>query len=341
MKRLLAGLWPLAAGAALGLAILGLSGDHPGAAMLAFVAGPFSNAFAFGNMLDQAGLLLLGALGFSIGMRLGVFNLGGEGQAYAGAVAAAAFALAFPGLAGPVGIFGAALAAMAVCAATGAAAALLWRRLGISELISTFLLSGALVPLLDYGLSGPWRDPASNLLATQTIAPGYFLPQLLPPSSLHAGAAAALLCALALHLLYKRSRWGYETLLAARSREFARAQGVRVPRLVLISLLAGSAVTGLAGALAALGGQHGAAVGISAGVGWNGIAAALIGRNHPLGAVAGALAIAWLGAGAQAAMLHSNLSLELSTIVQGCVILLATVQAAPWRSGAADGRGGR
>ena len=332
MKRFLVSSLPFGLGLALCLILLALGSQDPARAIQAFLITPFSNSFFLGNMLDNAGLILLCALGFLLGMRLGVFNLGGEGQAYLGALVAAETALNLPTLPIPLGLLIGILAAIMAAAAVGAISALLWRWLGISELISTFLLSSALIPVIDFALSGPLRDQTNNLLASPPVGPDFGLAHLLPPSSLNLGLAVSLFLALGLFWMMQRSRWGFEIRLAGDSREFAGTQGIRVNHLVLLSLALGAGLQGLAGAFSVFGSHHAAFSGISNGLGWNGIAAALIGRNHPLGAVFGALGFAWLGAGAQAAMIHSNISYELSAVIQGTVFLLVTVQTKPWQT---------
>ncbi|MCK4542130.1 MAG: ABC transporter permease, partial [Spirochaetales bacterium] len=62
------------------------------------------------------------------------------------------------------------------------------------------------------------------------------------------------------------------------------------------------------------------------GMGWNGIAVALIARNHPLGVLPAALFFAYLGAGAKAAMLHSDVTFEIATIIQSIIFYLITAQ---------------
>ena len=96
----------------------------------------------------------------------------------------------------------------------------------------------------------------------------------------------------------------------------------------MISVLAltfGAAAHGLAGAFSVYGSRHYVYAGITAGLGWSGISAALIGRNHPLGAVFGALFFAWMEAGGKAAMLQTSTSFDLSSIVQGIAFILITV----------------
>lgn len=317
---------PFAIALAAAVVLLVLGSPQPGKALAAFFLTPVSNPFYLGNMLDQASLILLCALGFLLTWKVSVFNLGGEGQAYLSALVAVEVAIALPALAGPLGVILAILAACLVAGLLGLLVGILRERLGISELITSFLMSAAIAPLLDFAISGPLRDTKQNFLSTPTPEAGYFLPNLLPPSALSIAILVAPLMAMAIAFILKRTRYGYELRLIGDNREFADSQGIKSGSLIIATLGLSSAFHGLAGSLTVLGSRHTAFVGLTAGLGWNGIAAALIGRGHPFGAVLGALIFAYIGAGSKAAMIYTDFTFELGTIIQGIVFLLVTVR---------------
>ncbi len=317
---------PFGIGLILALALLLIGSSEPDQAIKAFLFTPISNTFYLGNLLDKASLILLCALGFLVGMRMGVFNLGGEGQSYLGALVALEFALVFSGLPGPLGVILGLAAASLVAALVGVFAGFIRHMLGINELISTFLLSSAIIPLIDYGVTGPLRNSASSLLSTPEIPVSWRFLQLLPPSNLNLCFLLVILIALGIWLFLHFSRFGYEQRLAGASAEFSHSQGLSIGGLATLSLSASAGLHGLAGGMAVYGSYHAVYAGLTAGLGWNGIAAALIGRNSPLGALAGALIFAWMGTGAQAAMIHTEFTFELSGFIQGSVFLFITMQ---------------
>lgn len=324
---------PFLAGLGMAMILLLLGSSHPNRAIAAFFLTPFSNAFYLGNLLDLATLYLICALGFLVGMRMGVFNLGGEGQAYFGALVALECSLAASRLPPALGIVLAILAAIAAAGLLGIIAGLVRKLLDINELITTFLLSSALIPLVDFAVAGPLRDQSSSMLATPSIPPGWALPALLPPSTLNAGVILVPLLVAGLLFLLSRTRTGFEMRLSSDSPEFALTQGIPIAGLAILGLGLSGGLHGLAGALAVFGSYHAVYAGLTAGLGWNGIASALIGRSSPLGAVLGALLFAWLGTGAQAAMIHTDFTFELSGLIQGVVFLLITMQALPRKAG--------
>lgn len=313
------------ASAAAAAFFLTLYSEEPLETLIAFFISPFTNTFYLGNMLDQASLILLCALGFILPAKAGFFNLGGEGQAYLAAFIALQFALMLPNFPQPFGfIVGCTLTAC--CSGfLGLLSASLKQFLGITELVSTYLLSCALLPLIDYGVNDLFRDPASNLMATPYTTENWFFPSFMAPSTLNSSIFFTMMMTVLFFWMFKRTRYGYELRTTGNNRSFAQSQGIKVDIISSLALTLGAACHGLAGAFSVYGSRHYVYAGITSGLGWSGISAALIGRNHPFGAVFGALFFAWIGAGGKAAMLQTSIAFDLSSIVQGIAFLLITV----------------
>lgn len=323
----------------LAVAMLALASPEPAAALRAFFISPLSQTYALGNMLNVASLLILTSLGVTFAFQGGTFNLGGEGQLYASALVTTMFLLALPELAGGLGI----LLACFIGAATGALIAglsgLLKAIWDTDELITSFLLSSGLIPIVDYLIVGPLRDQGSNLLATPEIARQFHLPRLLSPSNLNVTAIIALLAAGMLFVVLYRTLAGYELRMNGLNRHFARYGGVHVGAYTTSAMAFSGALHGLAGALMVIGTYHMSISGFSGGLGWNGIAVALIGRTHPLGVIPGALVFAYLDAGARSAMYETAFTFELGMVVQAVIFFLITAQIS--RSAFRSGRAGR
>ena len=304
--------------------LLIIGSDRPTAALTAFFLGPFSNPYYFGNMLAEAGLLVLTGLGVCLAFRAGVFNLGGEGQTYAAATASAAVVLVMPAAPGGVGIAAAFLVGIAIGGTLGAFSGVFKWLTDTDELITSFLISAAAIPIVDYLIIGPWNDPASNLLTTRRVAEQFRLLRILPPSYLHVGVFGAIALSVFMLFYLFRTVSGYELRLCGLNRDFARYGGVPVGMYIVGPMAASGAFHGLAGTTAVLGIHHAALVGFTGGLGWNGIAVALIARTHPLGVIPAALVFAYLNAGAKAAMLHTTFTFELGTIIQAVIFFLIT-----------------
>jgi simple sugar transport system permease protein len=329
-----------AAGAALILAItaavtaalvllLGGDGARP---LAAFFLGPLRNRYAFGNMLNSAIPLIFGGLGISVALRGGAFNLGGEGQVYAGAFVTAAAALALEPL-GPAGAVTALLAGTLFSGAVAGLSGLLLAKYKAGELITTFLISSVLILFINYGITGPFLDPASSLQTTRKIAEAWRLPRILPPSNLSAALFFALAAAALTHVFLSRTQAGYEIRLRGLNPVFARYGGIADGRNAVLALFISGALYGLGGGMAVYGTYYAAVKEFTAGMGWNSLAVALLARSRPAAVVPAAIAFAWIGSGARAAMQFSGASVELTSVIQSVVFFL--VSSAALRDGLA------
>ena len=326
---------PLAGGAgtagALGLSfaaaialLAGLS-SSPGDALAAFFAGPVSSGLAWGNLANETLLLALTGLGASLAFGAGAFNLGGEGQAYAGGLAALAAALAVPAW-GAGGTLTALAAGTAAGLALGALSGWLKTAFDADEIITTFLLSAAAVPLVDALMTGVFGDPSSMLIASRPIAAGLWIPGLLPPSSLNVGVLAAVPLVLLFGVLVNQTAWGYRLRLVGRNRDFARYAGISTAAYSLVPLSLSGALHGLAGGLGVLGTQHALVQGFSFGWGWNGIAVALIARTNPWYVLPSALLLAYLDQASRSVVLQGQFPFQLSAVFQAAILFFITAR---------------
>jgi simple sugar transport system permease protein len=295
----------------------------PGRTLFFFFLGPFRNIYSFGNMLNSAIPLILGGLGVSIAMQAGSLNLGGEGQIYSGAFIAAIAALTLAGL-GPFGAVLAILAGVFFSGLMAALSGLCKARWNTNELITSFLLSNALVLIVNYLVSGPFHDPATNLQSTKKIAEGLRLPGILPPSNLSAALFIALAAAAAVHIFLGRTKRGYELRMAGANEIFARYGGINTRLNTVLAMFLSGAFYGLAGALAVFGTYYGTVKEFSVGLGWNGLAAALAARFYPPALIPAGIFFAWISSGARIAMQNSDMTFELASIVQAVIFFLAT-----------------
>jgi simple sugar transport system permease protein len=311
-----------------------LFSESPGRTLWFFFLGPLQNRYQFGNMLNGAAPLIFGGLGVSIAMKANNFNLGGEGQIYAGAfvstIAAIGLGKAGPFMGpswGPLGWLAAAAALLAGAAFSGAAA---WvsgfcrAKWNTSELITSFLISSSLVLVVNYLVTGPFMDRGTNLLSTEKIPEVFRLPLILPPSNLNAGLYFALGAVLLVSVFLFQTRAGYEIRMTGSNELFARYGGIETGRITMLAMFLSGAFYGLAGGFSVFGTYYATIKEFSSGLGWNGLAAALIARFRPILIIPAAIFFAWIGAGARMAMQFSDVTLEMASIVQGLILLLAT-----------------
>ena len=306
MKRprvvpLLLPLASLGAGLAVLAAFFSILGYDPVLALGAMVRGAFGSwyAFASGTLVRAIPLMLI-ALGFTVGLRAGVLNIGGEGQFYAGAVAAAWIGLklgAWPGFAATTAVLAVALVAGACWVAVPA-----WLRLrfGVLEVISTLLLNFVAEALVSYMVQGPLQEsqhiyPQSDQLPLSARLPVF------PGTRLHLGILLALSCSMIAWYVFRRTMTGFELRAVGRGPRAARVTGgLRVQRLGAMALLVSGALAGLAGGTEVSGVSYALYPNLSPGYGFTAIAVALLARQSPMGIVLSAILFGALEAGAGA-----------------------------------------
>ena len=278
-----------------------------------------------GEAGTKAALLTLTGLSVAVAFRVGLFNIGAQGQMMVGALAAAVTGAHFslPAILHvPLCLAAAAIAG----ALYSLIAAELKRRRGVHEVISTIMLNWIAVAIIDNWLVvGPLRASASgdnSMSGTDEVASTAVLPLLLGPTSrLNLGFLLAIASAIALAFWLRRTHHGYEWRTVGLAPEAARAAGINVGRRMIEAMAVAGALAGLAGAVFVLGTEHKYPATLGAPYGFDGIAMALIGQGHPLGVLASAGLFGGLRAGGTRMQLF-GVHKSFPELIQGLALLL-------------------
>jgi len=319
------------------LILLFLTNESPVESFFYFFTGQFQNSFAFGNFLNTAFILSLTGLGIAVAFKGGFFNIGGEAQVYAGALSAALVGAALYRWPGVIGIPVILIAAIVTGAVIGGISGLLKALWNVDELISSFLISATFIPLIDFLISIPFRDPQSYLMSTKKLADQLHIWKFSIPSdnafwrgldssNLNFSLFIIIILLVAVWLIFRSTIYGYELRILGTNREFAGYGGIRVKAYAAGVMAVSGALHSFAGGLVVLGSKHAAIQGMTSGLGWNGIAVALIARNNPALIFPAALIFAYIEAGTRSAMIYSNFDFEFSAIIQAAVFFLVTAK---------------
>ena len=312
-----------AAALALVLASLALAlfGYAPLPALRALARGAFGSSAAWTATLLKAGPLLLTGLAVALCFRCGVWNIGAEGQLYAGALLATALATRFvPTDAGGWLVLAVLLAGAAGGALFGALAGWLRAARGVSEVISTILLNFVAIQLVAWAIQGPLQEGAGAYPQSDALPAGALLPAL---GRLHLGLPLALVLAFATNALLGRTALGFRLRAVGLSPVAARFAGLSPERLGTLALTLGGALAGLAGATELAGITGRLYEGLSPGTGYTAIAVALLARLEPLAVIPSALFFGALASGAGAMQREAGVPAVATQVVQGFVILLS------------------
>jgi simple sugar transport system permease protein len=322
--------------AGLALALLGFS---PLRALGALLGGSVGGAAAWTATLLKTAPLLLTGLAVALSFRCGMWNIGAEGQLYAGALAAAA-------LGTRAGFDGPALLVVPLVAAAGAGAGAALAALagalralrGVSEVISTILLNFVAIQVVALAVQGPLQEAAGAYPQSEALVAAAWLPAW---QRVHLGVPVAVLAAVGVAWLLFRTAFGFRVRAVGLSPLAARFAGIPPLRTGVAALALAGALAGLAGAFEVMGVTRRLYEGLSPGTGYTAIAVALLARLHPLAVVPSALFFGALEAGAGAMQREAGIPAVATELVQGVVILLsaglalAAGRSAPARGGAA------
>ncbi|QNL97240.1 ABC transporter permease [Treponema sp. Marseille-Q4132] len=316
---------PVIAGLVLTVLVLSLF-SRTFVSALDFLTGSFTSHYYFGSVLNTAALLAAGALGDAIVLTAGEYNLGGEGQIYAGGFAAAvvfALPVGWP----PAFVTAAAFAASLLLPAAMALVSASLRQLKNADvLLTSFLVSAAAIPFIDSLIAGKFRGQTNNLLATPFIAERFRFAHILNPSPLSALALIPLaLCGAVWYVKY-RTVSGRHLQITGISKEFAKYSGYRQSRTLYATLAAAGALHGLAGFIAVAGTYYTCHAGFYAGMGWNALSCALIANSNPAMIAPAGLVLAWLFTSANRVALNNNFGFDMSSLIQGVMLSCIAVK---------------
>ena len=269
--------------------------------------------------------LILVGLSVAIGFRAGLFNIGGEGQMNIGALVASAAGFSFPGLPGPVHLVLVLLAGFAGGALWGAIPGFLKAKTGAHEVITTIMLNFVAVSLVLYVLSTHFYGQQAEPVA-KPVKVSY--PHLFGTSlRIHFGIFVALAVAAAVAWLLNRTTVGFRFRAVGANPQAARAAGMSPSRTTILVMTLAGGIAGLAGSNQLLSVTPSLLPGFASGIGFDGIAIALLGRARPAGVVAAAFLFGALRAGGRTMQVVTQVPSDIITVIQALVIVFVAAPA--------------
>lgn len=274
--------------------------------------------------LKFSGPLILAGLGVGLAFRAGLFNIGGRGQMLLGGAAAGWVAVSVD-LPRAIHLPLAVLAGMVAGALWAGIAGVLKARTGAHEVIVTIMLNYVGYYLVFFALSRQalLQAPGSANPKSEAMPESAILPDLLGETfNLHAGFLLALIAVAIVWWLLNRSAMGFRFRAVGENPEAARASGIDVGRTYVVVMLIAGALVGLAGVNQVLGTvTSGVAVDLDAGIGFDAITVALLGRSRPLGILAAGLLFGALKAGGFVMAVSEGIPIDIVLVIQSLIVL--------------------
>lgn len=299
------------------------------------VQGAFGSQEGWGYTLYYTTNFIFTGLAVAIAFHAGLFNIGGEGQAYIGGLGVTLVALGLspylPALIViPLSILAGALFGAAWAAIPGYLQAYRDSHIVITTIMFNFIAASLMVYLLVnvFAVQGE-MTPASRSFPDEIKLWQWhefvgFFGLSFDSSPLNISLLLALLCCYGVWFLLWKTRWGYEIRTVGANPEAAIYAGINPRKIWMLSMLLGGALAGLVSVNELLGVQHRLVLGFNAGYGFAGIAVALMGRNHPIGIMLAALLFGALyQGGAELAFEMPNVTRDMVIVIQGLIILFS------------------
>ncbi len=311
---------------AIGFALVVAITDDPVRAYRDLMFANFDSLGNFALFLNRATPLTLIALGVIFSFRAGIFNVGGEGQLYAGAIATTVIGVTFSGLPAIL-LFPLAVAAGIVAGAfLGWIPAVLKVRFAVDEVVTTLMLNIIVLLFTSYLANQVIRDPTSYGAVSEVLPQSIWLPDLPGVPGATSGIIIAVILAILTWLALFRTEWGAQLRASGTNLRFAKSVGIPADRRIIHAMLIAGGFGGLAGTLYVLGIGHRFEQNFSPDYGLVGLTCALLARIHPIGALATAIFYAMMINGSAYMQISTDVPRSLVDILTGLLVLLMTAR---------------
>jgi len=321
----------IVAGLLVGVIFILIAGKNPIAAYGALLESVIGAPHKVGETLVSTVPLIFSGLAIALAFRCGLFNIGVEGQLMVGSLATAWAGVVFGGLPWYLLMPLCILFGVVTGAAWAGISGLLKAYRGVHEVINSIMLNYTALFLTHYLMTEHFRDATGKAGSPPMAEAALFAQGLIPGSRLHAGLFLALFVAFLAWVFLWKTPWGYEIRAVGFAPGAAEYGGISVKWNIVLAMLISGALAGMAGAVQtmAISGKFPDQSSFS-GYGLDGIAVALVGRNHPGGVVLAALLFAALDYGGRNMQAVAEVPKAVIMVVQGAIIFFVAAEGI-WR----------
>ncbi len=304
----------------IGAMLLWLSGSNPFTAYWSLLQGALGSPEAIGRTLEKATPLVFSGLAVAFAFKAGLFNIGGQGQLLIGGIVAAYLGFAVDGLPClihmPLALLGGSLAGALWAAIAGA----LKTYTGAHEVITTIMLNYIAINLTDFLANGPWKDTGiiartPKILDTAVIPTWGFIPL---------GFVVAVLMAILTYYLLFKTTWGYAIRTTGLNAEAAKYAGIKVGRIIILTMAFSGFLAGMGGAVESLGVIGRYQPGFNVGLGFDGITIALLAKTNPLGVIPAAILLGAMDAGGSQMQFDAGVRFQIIDVIKALILFFVS-----------------
>ena len=303
-----------------------LAGVSPLESYKELLIGSFGSRNAIAETLSRATPLILTGLAASIAFKAKFWNIGAEGQLYAGALAVTFFGTGLIELPTIIMIPFLFLVGAVAGGLLLLPLVLLKNYYKVDEVVTTLLTNFIVILLVSYLLEGPWKDPMSlGWPQGASVIDQGVLPQIVARTRLHLGFIFSIFFAVLIWILLSRHIVGYQIKAVGFNPSAARHSGLPVLKTILIVALLSGGMAGMAGVTETAGLKGYLTLDLSPGFGYAGIAVAMLAGLHPLGVIASGIFLASIYVGADAMSRSMNVPSYLADVIVAITVLCVLV----------------
>jgi simple sugar transport system permease protein len=314
--------------------VIAAVGGNPFAAYAGLFEGAFGSVKALSETAVWASPYIFAGLAVSVAFKGGLFNIGAEGQLALGAVASAWVGYALPDLLGyPLPM----IIHLPLAVGAGMLFGLIWGAIpgalkaytGAHEVINTIMMNYIALNLVSFLLNGPMKDknPLNVIARTPEIAESARIPVIFSGLRVHWGFVLALLVAFLIWWLLWKTTLGFEIRTVGANPDAAKYAGINVKRIMTLAMALSGMLAGLAGAIEVTALNYRHELGFSVGYGFDAIAIALLGKNHPAGVVLAAILFAAMRNGATRMQFLTQIPVDIISVIQALILLFVAADA--------------
>jgi len=271
---------------------------------------------------------IFAGLAVALGFRAGVFNVGAEGQIFVGALAGTFIGYSIKGLPAIIHIPLTFLAGAAGGGLWGFIPGWLKAKTGGHEVINTIMMNYVAFRLSDWMLTGPMKRPESFNPVSPNIEPTAMFPRFFAePIRFHLGFFVALTVAYLVYWFLFKTTWGFNLRTVGANPDAGKYAGMNVVGNTILAMTLSGALAGMAGINEVMGVSGNLAMAFSSGYGFDAIALALLGNNHPAGVVLASLLFGTLRNGATRMQVTAGIPIDIISILQAVILMFIAAPA--------------
>ena len=320
--------WAVFAALLAGAGLIAVAGVSPWDAYGALFGGAFLDYYGLASTLAKMSPILLAGLAVIVPLRVGLLNIGAEGQIYMGGLFSSMAALLLPEMSPYLQV--------PLCVIAGALGGCLWGMIpgylkayrGINEVIITILLNFIAINLVSYVAGGPMMQEGAPYPYSEEIREGLWLPYIMPQTDAHLGVLVGIVLCLVAWFVFRFTTVGFGLGMIGKNPTAATYAGLHVRRNVVAVMFVAGAIGGLAGTFEVLGLKHRLYHLFSPGYGFDGIVVAFLAQLSPLMAPISAFFLSGLKVGGLIMQRAVGLESTVVEAIQGLVIIFVAASLA-------------